>query len=257
MNTRFTCDVAVIGGGPSGLSAATSLKQAGLGKVVVLDRESTLGGAVRHCGHRAFSVLEHKKLTSGQVYAEQLVRDAAKAGVELLSGISVTGLLPGGEVRAFSSGGPVEVKAKKVLLATGTRETPRSARLVSGARPAGICTTGTLQSMYYFEDMVPFRRPVVIGTEIVSFSALFTCRKAGIRPVAMVEEAASPTVAWPLHYLARYAGVPLYTGAVLRTIKGIDTVRSVVLELDEGVRLELDCDGVLSGSLLLNHHLCG
>ena len=38
--------------------------------------------------------------------------------------------------------------------------------------------------MIHLEGLLPFRRPVIVGTELVSLSALLTCRGAGIRPVA-------------------------------------------------------------------------
>ena len=49
---------------------------------------------------------------------------------------------------------------------------------------------GALQAMVYLAGQAPFRRPVIVGTELVSFSALLTCRHAGIRPAAMIESGA-------------------------------------------------------------------
>ena len=42
--------------------------------------------------------------------------------------------------------------------------------------------------MFIIYHNKPFERPVIIGSELVSFSALLTCRHLGIRPVAMIEE---------------------------------------------------------------------
>ena len=38
-----------------------------------------------------------------------------------------------------------------MILATGCRERPRSARLVPGSRPEGVMTTGTLQQLVYLK----------------------------------------------------------------------------------------------------------
>src|SRR3546814_14591772 len=80
-----------------------------------------------------------------------------------------------------------DVCSSDLLLATGVRETSRAARLIGGARPLGVVTTGALQSLVYLAGRRPFERPVILGTELVSFSALLTCRHAGIRPDALVE----------------------------------------------------------------------
>ena len=66
--------------------------------------------------------------------------------------------------------GPIEIDAAAVVLATGVRERPRSARLVAGDRPAGVLTTGALQQFAAAHQRVG-RRAVVVGAEHVSFSA--------------------------------------------------------------------------------------
>ena len=47
-------DVAVIGGGPAGLAAAISAKENGAENVVVIDRNSWLGGILPQCIHDGF-----------------------------------------------------------------------------------------------------------------------------------------------------------------------------------------------------------
>ncbi len=78
------------------------------------------------------------------------------------------------------------------MLATGAREKTRSARLLPGDRPVGIVTTGTLQSYVAFHGLMPFLRPLIIGSELVSYSALLTCLTHGARPAAMIEPETQP-----------------------------------------------------------------
>ncbi len=239
------CDVAIIGGGPAGLGAATELKKAGVERVVVLDREAEAGGIPRHCGHPPFGIQEYRRVLTGPVYAKRLVETARENGVEIALKTTVTSLAKQGRLSIVSPEGCGQMDARRVIIATGTRETPRSARLVSGDRPLGICNTGALQSMVYLKEMAPFQRPVVVGTEIVSFSALFTCKKAGIKPVAMLEEQQRPTVAWPIHYAVRFFGVPLRVNTRITNILGNDRVEAVQIEDKDGNISEIACDGVL------------
>src|SRR3546814_16232694 len=101
-----------------------------------------------------------------------------------------------------------DVCSSDLLLATGVRETSRAARLIGGARPLGVVTTGALQSLVYLAGRRPFERPVILGTELVSFSALLTCRPAGIRPVAMVEAKPRITARRFTDGLPRLLGIP-------------------------------------------------
>ena len=242
---NLSWDVVIVGAGPTGLAAATELKKMGIKRVLVLDRESEAGGIPRHCGHPPFGLLEFHRVMTGPSYAKRLVALAEDVGVEVSTKTTVISLDSGGRLNVVSPAGKGELKAKRVLLATGTRETPRSARMVSGSRPLGICTTGTLQSMVYLKNLIPFRRPLVIGTEIVSFSALLTCRKAGIQPVAMLEEQPRPTVRWPIHHAARLFGVELFVRTGIINILGKDRVKAVLVSDNNGNRREIICDGVL------------
>ena len=47
-------DIVVIGGGPAGLAAAISAKKAGVSDLLILERDSTLGGILNQCIHRLF-----------------------------------------------------------------------------------------------------------------------------------------------------------------------------------------------------------
>ena len=53
--------VAVVGGGPAGLSAAIELRRRGVPGVVVLDREAEAGGIPRHARHQGFGLRDQRR----------------------------------------------------------------------------------------------------------------------------------------------------------------------------------------------------
>lgn len=237
-------EVAILGGGPAGLSAAQRLVELGIRNIVLIEREEALGGVPRHCGHPAFGLREFHRLLGGPAYARRLA--AAVTGIEIRSRTTVTAIEPGGRVRILDPvHGESGLEAKAILLAFGVRETPRSARLIGGDRPWGVITTGALQQFVYLQKIRPFRRAVVVGSELVAFSALLTLRHGGIAAAAMIEESPRITARRPADSLARLAlGVPVLTSTRLLAIHGIGKVESVEIER-AGKRERIACDGIV------------
>lgn len=242
MSLPSQVDVLVVGAGPAGLAAATEL--AGHCNVLVVDRESAAGGIPRHCGHYPFGMREFHRLMRGPDYARALATRAEAAGVQLALNVNVIALHPGPSVTVTADGGVSTIAARRVLLATGVRESSRAQRLIGGTKPGGILSTGALQGLVYLEGSRPFRRPVILGTELVSFSAIMTCAHIGIRPVAMIEPNVAPTARWPSALYPRLKGIPLHLSTQLLAIEGRDRVEGVVVEGPAG-KQHIETDGVI------------
>jgi len=240
-------DVAVIGGGPAGLAAATSLCESGLGKVVVLEREPELGGIPRHARHQGFGLRDLHRSLSGPRYATRWVELAASAGADLRTETQVTGWTDTGALELTSPRGRSLLEAHAVVLATGCRERPRAARLVPGSRPDGVLTTGALQQLVYRHGASPGRRAVVVGAEHVSFSALLTLSHGGARAVAMVTEHPRHQTVAAFRAGARLRfRTLLLTRTALTRILGRARVEEVELtDLDTGEARRITCDLVV------------
>ena len=108
-----------------------------------------------------------------------------------------------------------------MLLATGCRERPRTARLVPGDRPAGVMTTGELQQRVYLGGERLAGRALVVGAEHVSFSAAMTLAHAGADVIALVTEyeRQQSYAAFRFGAAVRWR-VPVWTWSAVRRIAG-------------------------------------
>ncbi|MDT7756824.1 MAG: hypothetical protein QOH27_2722, partial [Mycobacterium sp.] len=177
--------VAIIGGGPAGLTTAATLAPLIDGEVLVIEREAGTGGIPRHSDHPGYGIRDLKRFIGGPAYARRLTDTARGAGAHLETEAMVTGWAGDRRLQVTSPRGRRVVEADAVVLATGARERPRPARLIPGDRPDGVYTTGQLQNLVHLNHAKVGTRAVVIGAELVSWSAVMTLRKAGCATVAM------------------------------------------------------------------------
>src|SRR5882724_5146036 len=238
-------DVAIVGAGPAGLAAALALRRCGVARIVVLEREDEGGGIPRHCAHSPFGLREFGRIMTGPAYARRLVAAAIEAGAELRTRTSVVALGADGQLELATEAGTSTLAARRIIIATGARETPRAARLIGGERPQGVLNTGALQSFVHLQHLLPFRRPVIVGTELISLSAVLTCLTAGARPAAVIEPGDRPVARRPLDLFPRLCGIPMYYGTTLVDIRGKDRVSVVTIRRRDGTLREIACDGVL------------
>lgn len=251
-------DVLVIGGGPAGLTAATALRTRTGARVIVLDREAEAGGIPRHSDHPGYGIRDRASFTTGPRYARKLVDLAARAGVELRIGTMVTTWDPVRGANAVSPAGLSQITAKATLLATGARERPRSARMIPGDRPAGVYTTGELQNAVHVQHRSVGKRAVVVGGQLVSWSAVLTLKEAGCRTVAMVSEYSRAESYGVFNAGGKvFFRTPVLTHSRVVRVIGRGRVSGVEIEDQRsGERRAIDCDTVIfTGDWIPDHEL--
>jgi thioredoxin reductase len=250
--------VLIVGGGPAGLTAAATLAPLVDGEVLVLDREQRAGGIPRHSAHPGYGLRDLGRFVSGPGYARRLVTMATQAGAVIRTQAMATGWTAGRTAEVTSPEGRFEVPADVVVLATGARERPRPARLIPGDRPDGVYTTGHLQSLVHLHHGIPGARAVVVGAELVSWSAVLTLRAAGARTLLMTTHFPTPEC----HAAVTFGGriglrVPVATSTRVIRIIGRRRVEAVEVEhLGTRARRLVECDTVVfTGDWIPDHEL--
>lgn len=251
-------DVLIIGAGPAGLTAAAELRRLGVRDVLVLDRERDAGGIPRSSDHPGYGIRDLRRFMTGPDYARRLVDSAQSAGATICTRAMVTGWTADGAAHVTAPDGRFRVSAGATVLATGARERPRSARLVPGDRPRGIYTTGQLQNLVHLHSGVVGTRAVVVGAELVSWSAVLTLREAGCRTVLMTSQQRSPESYKAFTLAGRLAlQVPVATRTRVVGIVGHGRVQAV--EVENTVTRErrtIACDSVVfTGDWIPDHEL--
>jgi thioredoxin reductase len=247
MTERRSVDALIVGAGPAGLSAAAQLRRLGVESVLICERASRAGGVPRYTNHIGFGWGDLRTLTTGPRYASKLVHRAIESGAEILTETTVFQWAGTRTVCTTSPQGLCEIEAKAILLATGCRETPRSARLVPGTRPSGIFTTSSLQHFEYDYGTRVGKRAIVVGAEHVSFSAVRTLRSLGCKTLAMVTSHQDCQTYFLLKFfLADLYRIPIITHGQITRIFGEHRLEAVeVSDLATGSAHPYDVDTVV------------
>lgn len=171
-------DIAVVGGGAAGIAAALAAVEGGVAaeRVLLIDRESALGGILKQCIHPGFGLERYREELTGPEYAARDVADLSASGVRVMQGTTVTSLvrdecdgvqadgsLPY-TLQVVGPQGAHRVTARCVVLATGSRERSVGQLGIDGDRPAGVYSAGSAQHLMNLMGTLVGREVVLYGS---------------------------------------------------------------------------------------------
>lgn len=258
-------DLAIIGAGPAGLAAAIKAKESGIDDILVLERDTQLGGILSQCIHPGFGLHYFGEDLTGPEFAERLITRLNELKINVKLNTMVIELRKDKTIVAVNpEDGLMVIKPKAIILAMGCRERSRSAIQLPGTRPAGIYTAGTAQRLINIEGYLPGKEIVILGSGDVGLimARRFTLEGAKVKAVAEILPYPGGLPRNVVQCLEDF-GIPLYLRHTVIDIKGKNRVESVTIaEVDDnfnpipGTEMEIPCDTlVLSVGLIPENEL--
>ncbi len=225
-------DIAVIGGGPAGLSAAIAAASEGA-KVLLIDRNAAPGGQLVKQTHMFFGSAKQHASVRGFDIAKLLMEELNQYGdrVDILTDSTALGLYEDGVLTVEKGRRVLKIRPSAIIAATGAAE--KYLPFPNNDLP-GIYGAGAVQTLMNQYGVAPGKSAVMVGAGNIGLIVSYQLLQAGVKVKAVID--AAPRIGGYLVHAAkiRRVGVPIITSTTVLHAHGKDELERVTLaELDE------------------------
>ena len=182
--SRMSCDLAIIGGGPSGMAAAVQGAALGL-DTILFDEQPAPGGQI----YRGIEAVQRARADDLRILGEDyeegagLVAAFRDSGAAYEPGSVVWQAVEDGRIGTSHGGAARILTAQRILIATGAMERPVP---IPGWTLPGVMAAGAAQTLLKANGMVPDTPVVVVGAGPLLYLVATQLARAGVTIAAVL-----------------------------------------------------------------------
>lgn len=236
-------DLVIVGGGASGLACSLGAYEKGIRSILILEKESSLGGILNQCIHNGFGLHTFKEELTGPEYAQRFIDMVSlcnkdKKVIEYELNSMVLQITKNLEVYySNDKTGYTCVKAKAIVMATGCSERTRGNIATPGSRVQGVLTAGLAQKYLNIDGYLVGKKVFILGSGDIGLimarrMVLEGCEVVGVAEIMPYSNGLNRNI---VQCLNDY-NIPLYLHHTVSKIIGKERLEKIVLtEVDDNL----------------------
>ena len=241
-------DIAIVGAGPAGLSAAITAAKTGA-DIIVVDENLAPGGQLFKQIHKFFGSSAHRAGTRGfQIGTDLLSELSSFPNATVYLNTVAYGFFPDFTLGIRRNDQVYAIKAKKYIFAAGAME---NCLAFPGSTLPGVMGAGAAQTMLHINRVRPGKNVLMIGSGNVGLIVSYQLMQSGVNVVELIE--AAPSIGgYGVHASKiRRAGVPISISTTInRAIGTTEVTGAELVSLDDhfqkipGTERIIECDTI-------------
>ena len=241
-------DLIVIGAGIAGMTAALGAAKSGIERILIIEKESFVGGIINQCIHNGFGKKLIGECVTGPEYIQYVKDEIQKQNIDLILNSNVLDISSDRVVTYVSpTEGVKEVSASAVIFAMGAREKYSGNIMISTNTLTGIFTVGEAQRIVNLDGYIPGRNAIITAKDRWGFLlARRLIIEGGKVSAVVLEEDYKNVETDEIHQIIEGFDIPIIDKCRIIGIEGNTRINSAkLLNLEDGSTIDKECDCLL------------
>ena len=246
-------ELVIIGAGAAGMAAALGAYDNGIRDILLIEKEAEAGGILNQCIHNGFGLHTFKEELSGPGYAERYYTKIEDKGIDFLFNTQVIRIGEDKTVEYVNENGYDRIRAKAIVLSTGSKERTGASINLLGDRAVGVYTAGAAQKYLNMHGILVGKRVFILGSGDIGLIMARRMTLEGAKVLGVAEIMPySNGLARNIKQCLEDFDIPLYLSHTIIRVNGRPHLKSVTMsKVDENLKVikgteqEIECDVLL------------
>lgn len=241
-------DLIIMGAGISGMTAAIGAANLGIKKILIIEKESYVGGIINQCIHNGFGEKFLGESVTGPEYIDFIEKQLDKSCIEVMLNTTILNVTNEKVVTYVNSkDGVKDVTSRAIIFAMGAKEKYSGNVVIPTNGLTGIFTLGEAHRIINLDGYLPGRKTIIIAKDKVGFIvARRLIIEGGNVESIIIEKTFEGMANLEIHNIIDGFDIPIIENSRIIEIEGKTRIEKVkIMNLSNNSIEEKYCDSLL------------